>query len=159
MNIRSAAMFRCGCGAYLRLCLLGNWSTDFSPFRRIRLWQRNGLKSVLQFISGRMRFFENRPVRVKASPFSLKPTMTPSTKKQTRPATTPVPIRFTEKLMANIEDVASRFDLSRQDVIRLAVASRLESMRRLGAEGLIKTLSDHLSPPISNEERGSSSKS
>lgn len=68
--------------------------------------------------------------------------MAASPKKQTRPTTVPVPIRFTEKMLQEVEEVAQLFDISRQDVIRLSVAAGLKSMRRMGLDGLAEAVAD-----------------
>lgn len=64
-------------------------------------------------------------------------------KRQTRPVTKPTPIRFTEAILAEVTDVAERFNLSRQDVFRISVAAGLEAMRHLGADGLTKVIAGH----------------
>lgn len=68
--------------------------------------------------------------------------MAASPKKQTRPTTVPVPIRFTEKMLQEVEEVAEMFEISRQDVIRLSVAAGLKSLRRMGLNGLAEAVAD-----------------
>lgn len=81
--------------------------------------------------------------------------MSKPTKKQTRPSTTPVPIRFTEKMMAEVEEVAEDLDLSRQDVIRLSVAAGLKSLRRIGWDGIADAVAEHFpSPPEPPKKKG-----
>ncbi len=63
-------------------------------------------------------------------------------KKETRPSTTPLPIRFTLRMLKDIEEVAEMFGMSRQDIIRLSVAAGLKTMHRLGRDGLAKLISD-----------------
>lgn len=63
--------------------------------------------------------------------------------KQTRPSTPdPMPVRFTERLLAEIESVAADFQLSKQDVVRMATAAGLKAMRKLGNDGIPNLLAD-----------------
>ena len=64
--------------------------------------------------------------------------------KDTRPTTTPIPVRFTEVTLAEIELVAQELAMSRQDVIRLAASAGLKALRRLGYDGLIERLSEEI---------------
>lgn len=66
--------------------------------------------------------------------------MAAASKKQTRPSTKPVPIRFSEEMLQEVENVAKLFDISRQDVVRLSVAAGLVSLKRLGWDGLVAAI-------------------
>ena len=57
-------------------------------------------------------------------------------KTETRPSNTPVAVRFTVDQITEISAVASEFQMSKQDVIRLSVAAGLKAMRNIGIAGL-----------------------
>jgi len=63
--------------------------------------------------------------------------------KQTRPSSTPTPIRFTERMLEEIDEVAEELDLSKQDVIRLAVAAGIKALRRIGRSGIVDAIAQH----------------
>jgi hypothetical protein len=60
-----------------------------------------------------------------------------------RSITPQFPIRFTDKMLEEIGEIATAFGMSRQDVIRLAVAAGLKTMRRMGREGLMDAVNTH----------------
>ena len=66
--------------------------------------------------------------------------------KQTRPSSTPVPIRFTEQMLADIQATADELDLSKQDVIRLSVAAGLKALQKIGYGGIADAISEHVDP-------------
>ena len=65
--------------------------------------------------------------------------------KQTRPSSTPIPIRFSERMLAEIEEVAGQLELSRQDVIRLSVAAGIKALRRIGYDGIASAVAAEIS--------------
>ena len=65
-------------------------------------------------------------------------------KKQTRPSTTPVPIRFTDSMVKEIQDVAESVGMSQQDVIRLSVSAGLKALKRMGYEGLAEKVAEEI---------------
>jgi hypothetical protein len=67
--------------------------------------------------------------------------------KQTRPSSTPIPIRFSAKMLADIEEVASELELSRQDIIRLAVAAGLKALKKIGYDGIAEAVAAELESP------------
>ncbi len=70
--------------------------------------------------------------------------------KETRPSTTPIPVRFTESQLAEIEAVAEEFGMSRAEIIRLSCAAGLVALKELGEEGLIKAVSQILTNTATN---------
>lgn len=52
------------------------------------------------------------------------------------PYSTPVPIRLTDKQMAEIESVAKEFGMSKAEIIRLACSAGLAALKKLTPEGL-----------------------
>lgn len=52
------------------------------------------------------------------------------------PYTIPVQIRFTEKQLSEIDEVAEQFEMSRSEIIRLSCSSGLLALKKLKPEGL-----------------------
>jgi hypothetical protein len=67
--------------------------------------------------------------------------------KDTRPKTTPTPVRFTEQMLEEIDEVAADLAMSRQDIIRLSVSAGLKALRSLGRAGLVERISQELTRP------------
>jgi hypothetical protein len=55
---------------------------------------------------------------------------------QTRPTSSPIPVRFSQSTIEEIEETAKAIDLSKQDTIRLAVRAGLRILRKLGGAGI-----------------------
>lgn len=71
--------------------------------------------------------------------------------KQTRPSTTPIPIRFSDRMLADIQEVADDLELSRQDVIRLSVAAGLKALKRIGYDALAERVAQEIETPTQPE--------
>lgn len=56
--------------------------------------------------------------------------------KETRPSTAPIPVRFSEKQLEEIEAVAKEFEMSRAEIIRLSCSAGLIALKKLKPEGL-----------------------
>lgn len=63
---------------------------------------------------------------------------------QTRPTGKPLPIRFSETQLYDIESVAQEFNMSRADIIRLACSAGLVALKKLSPEGLTKAVANLL---------------
>lgn len=68
-------------------------------------------------------------------------------KKQTRPGSAPVAVRFTPEQNEEIAQVAEEFQISKQDVIRLSVAAGLKAMRKIGLIGLRDFIAGEIKAP------------
>lgn len=55
---------------------------------------------------------------------------------QTRPTSAPIPVRFSQSTIEEIEETAKALDLSKQDTIRLACRAGLRILRKLGGAGI-----------------------
>lgn len=64
--------------------------------------------------------------------------------KETRPSTKPIPIRFSEEQLSEIEKVAKELSMSRQEIIRLATSAGIVALKKLGSEGLAKAVAELL---------------
>ena len=56
------------------------------------------------------------------------------------PYTKPIPIRFTEKQLAEIESVAEELQMSRAEIIRLSCSAGLVALKKLGQEGIVNAV-------------------
>jgi SOS-response transcriptional repressor LexA len=63
---------------------------------------------------------------------------------QTRPTGKPLPIRFSENQLSEIESVAQEFNMSRAEIIRLACSAGLVALKKLNPEGLAKAVANVL---------------
>lgn len=79
-------------------------------------------------------------------------------KKQTRPNTPPVAVRFTEEQNQRIAAVAEEFQISKQDVIRLSVAAGLKAMQKIGLIGLQEFLAAEIEKKKIHEKKTPASK-
>jgi hypothetical protein len=52
------------------------------------------------------------------------------------PYSTPIPIRFSDKQLAEIEAVAKEFEMSRAEIIRLSCSAGLVALKKLTPQGL-----------------------
>lgn len=65
-------------------------------------------------------------------------------KKESRPSTIPIPIRFTDEMVKEIQDVAQNMNMSQQDIIRLSVTAGLQALKKIGYEGLAEKVSEEI---------------
>jgi len=56
------------------------------------------------------------------------------------PYTTPVQIRFTEKQLSKIDEVANQFEMSRAEIIRLSCNAGLVALKKLTPNGLTQAV-------------------
>ncbi len=73
-------------------------------------------------------------------------------KKESRPSTIPIPVRFTDEMVKEIQDVAQNMSMSQQDIIRLSVTAGLQALKKIGYEGLAEKISEEIISPTSKEK-------
>ncbi len=70
--------------------------------------------------------------------------MSPRKKKETRPKSQPVPVRFSRTTLDEIDAVSELMGMSRQDVIRLSVSAGLKALRKIGVDGLVEKIAEEI---------------